>query len=322
VVRRPPLPPGPPEGDRRRLPWLQRLLRWLKADLPEGFPGFEDEPGETTLPAGAAWAEAAETPRGRDDRPAPRPPQGGWPPASREAHPQAGGTAVRPQPSALGRAPAAGPGGDASPNRLAPAAPPPPGGVPPRRRGGARNRKQRHAREGRGAWRILGVAVAALTALAVVMVAAAGVRLAFGPSAGHRVGTSRPHTPATHASPQSATSPAASVPTGATEPASTPATGAAVPAGQPDCAAMRMLRAPAAGAQPVPGLCDDLGNGTSWLVGCAPGFQRTCDPALQAVILCLRAEGARHGGMVTAADVTACARSAAGRVPDVRAGHP
>jgi hypothetical protein len=92
--------------------------------------------------------------------------------------------------------------------------------------------------------------------------------------------------------------------------ASQSAAGTPAAAGGPDCASMQMLEVPpvAGAAHPViSGLCASLGNGENWKVGCAPGFQTACGPALQPMIACLYKVGAQHP--VATADVETCAQT-------------
>lgn len=89
-----------------------------------------------------------------------------------------------------------------------------------------------------------------------------------------------------------------------------PASARTAPSASPDCASMHMEPvppAPGSSAPPVAGLCYSLGNGQDWVVGCAPGFQASCDPALDPVLACLRRLGAAARGGITAGDVEACA---------------
>lgn len=80
--------------------------------------------------------------------------------------------------------------------------------------------------------------------------------------------------------------------------------------GQPDCARVKVGMQPVGVSthQPVPGLCYTLGDGhTTWVIGCAPGFQTACDPALKPVISCVGKVGARQSSALTEAEVLACA---------------
>ena len=87
------------------------------------------------------------------------------------------------------------------------------------------------------------------------------------------------------------------------------------PAGQPDCGSihgsmpMQPVPPPQGSTHPsIPGLCYALGNGESWLVGCATA---SCDPALHAVISCVSNAGSQQRGVVTEANVVTCAETEA-----------
>ena len=246
----------------RSLP--RRFLRWLKADLPQGFPGFEDE-----SPDGLDDGDDAEN-RGI---------LGG--PAARDAPPFD-------EVHAASAAPA-------RPVARPPVASPPASSYGARR---ARARPRHRAHRARGGFWTASAATLGLLALAAVgFVALNAARGTAPPAAGARGATSARSSQTAGAAPSSTTAAARG---------QRPTPAAAL--GQPNCAAMHhMLAVPPSGSQPVPGLCYTLGNGRSWLVGCAPGFQASCDPALQRVLVCLRQTGARHGGVVTKADVWACA---------------
>lgn len=93
-----------------------------------------------------------------------------------------------------------------------------------------------------------------------------------------------------------------------------PAAGRVVPtvpgsAGAPDCTSMRMQPVT---PQNIRGLCVSIGGAYSWRVGCAPGFQASCDPALQRVLACVRQVGARAA--VSAQGVSDCATRVAGEL--------
>ena len=137
-----------------------------------------------------------------------------------------------------------------------------------------------------------GAATVALLALVAVGVAALKPTGSVPPLPGRHAGAIH----STHNAPASPTPPA-SAPSAATP-------------GQPNCASMQMQPVPPPSVsthQPLPGLCSSLGDGRSWLVGCAPGFQTSCDPALPRVLSCLRQAGAAQSGVVTDANLRACA---------------
>ncbi len=123
------------------------------------------------------------------------------------------------------------------------------------------------------------------------------------PAAGHPRATTRP-SPATAApKPRPKASGAARQPSESASATSAPPTPAA---GSPNCAAMQMTAVPPAAGSTRPavaGLCESVGNGENWAVGCATGFQASCAPALQPELACLRQ--ARHA--IDTADVQACA---------------
>lgn len=159
-------------------------------------------------------------------------------------------------------------------------------------------------------------------ALLVLVLAAAGHLALRAPSvpvtAGAQSAQSRqiPATTTSHttAAPATATTgrSALTPPAAAAQTRGTPirATKGRMPAGLPACGALRMVPVLGAGGtahQPVPGLCVALGNGRSWLVGCASGYQPFCDPVLQSVIRCLRQAGATQRGVVTTSNVSECA---------------
>ncbi len=75
----------------------------------------------------------------------------------------------------------------------------------------------------------------------------------------------------------------------------------------PDCTSMRMEPVT---PQSIRGLCASVHGAYSWRVGCAPGFQASCDPALQRVLACVRQVGARAA--VATQAISACATQVAG----------
>lgn len=190
---------------------------------------------------------------------------------------------------------------------------------PPASRAGARRPRTPNAR---GASVALYAGLAVILAVGIVVWAtgrlagprgqAAKLPRAIPASSPAKIATSHPSQSATSHPSQSATSQSSQSATSqSSQPASSPSTTTAGAAGaSAACATMQMTPVPAApgASQPsVPGLCESLGNGENWLVGCAPGFQTTCGPALQAEIACLRQ--AHHA--LTTADVQACAAQVA-----------
>lgn len=165
--------------------------------------------------------------------------------------------------------------------------------VPVLRRMGPTPARRRWVRRRQPPYAVVGVAAAVLLAVVAIVIA-------------HRPTVASPHYGT--ATPSVAHSVSKASKAASTSPSASATVTATVPAGSPDCSAMKMTAVPpAAGAtaQAVAGLCASVGNGDNWLVGCAPGFQASCAPALQPVITCLFAANKDHP--IATADVQTCA---------------
>ncbi len=172
----------------------------------------------------------------------------------------------------------------------------------PAPRAAARPRPASKARQGSGPGTYLTVALVGVAVLAVVI---AGARWGGAPPPS---ATSSP-TQASHSTSQTTTARSSSA-SARSSVASQSTTGTSAATGGPDCASMQMREVPpvAGAAHPViSGLCASLGNGENWKVGCAPGFQTTCGPALRPMIACLYKVGAQQP--IATADVETCAQT-------------